>query len=160
MTTPSYIIRSFSLLEEGIKEKFEAIIQEHWEEVQRKFPEEEFALNWTLLHNMERMGLGGFIGAFAGEEILGYYAIMLVPSLTTKALKTGQDMGWFVKKEYRKGRIGINLLKAAEKLAEEKGCRENAISIKILRNKRPGELLALVGYECSEHRHTKQLKGA
>lgn len=152
------IIRVFKLAEDGIRPQFEALIHKHWCAVQQRFGEEEFSLNWQLLENIERMGMGCFLGAFKDSRLIGYYASMFVPSLHTKGLKIAQDLGWFVDPMERAGGAGIRLLDLMEEIAAFNGCRENAISIKILKNDAPERLLARRGYLKSEHRHTKQLK--
>lgn len=162
----SVVIRAFSIKEEGIKEKFEALIRVHWEEVQRKFVDEDFDLRWAMLEDIERVNLGGFIGAFVDGKLAGYYAMIIVPSFHTsirgERLKVAQDLGWFVHPDYRSGsNIGDVLLQAAERMAIATGCRENSVSIKMLSRfaRFLERFLMKRGYECSEHRLTKQLTG-
>ena len=154
-------IKEFSPFEPSVKERFESLVRAHWEEVQREDPADEFDLHWDFLLNMTKLKMVGFIGAFVDDFLVGYYALMFVPSLHTKKgaerAKMAQDLGWFVHKEYRKGRVGVKLLKAAEAVAYRQGCYGNAVSIKVIKNARPEGLLSLLGYACTEHRYTKGL---
>ena len=151
------VIREFSIDEPGVREQLVALVHTHWEEVQQD-GSEDFSLNFKMYEGAAKAGILRCVGLFDGEMV-GYYSAIFVPSWHTSGVKIAQDLGWFVRKDYRRGRHGVRLVQAMEELARTNGCSDNAISIKILKYPKPAKLLELLGYECSEHRYTKKLKG-
>ena len=154
------MIREFTLDEPGIWDQLNPLLLAHWEEVQQNSPNDKFLLTTKMYESSHKLKMLWCVGAYEEGSMVGYYAAILVPSWHTADCKIAQDLGWFVKKEYRKGLIGVRLVKEIEKVIAREGCTENAISIKILKYNRPEKLLLKMGYEITEHRLTKQLKVA
>ena len=149
------VCRPFQPVE--VKEELEVLLRLHWEEVQKRFDDEVFEFNWPLIEKTYSSGIAEIIGAFADGRLVGYYAMAFIPSVHTKGVKSAQDMAWFVHKDYRHGRVGVDLLKMAEKVAMERGCRESSISVKMLKTDKPERILKALGYVVTDHRLTKQL---
>ena len=95
-----------------------------WEEFERIFPihyeelcvTKDFPLNPDF-DAYKRLGENGFLRTVTCRndgELIGYIVFFIQPHIHYRDCKTAFEDVYFVKKEYRKGRIGIKLFQYAE----------------------------------------------
>ena len=116
MTTLEYAdVNGFDFLPE-----FEKLFPEHYDElcVTKDFPANP---NYDAYKQMAQAGLLRCITCRADGELIGYIIFYIQPHLHYKDCLTAFEDLYFVKKEFRKGRVGIRLFQYAEKVLKERG---------------------------------------
>ena len=121
-------------------EEFIALIPYHYDEV-CIFDKTKTKLkpDWSVYFEMEITGRFFMMTCRKDGKMIGYYTSFLVPHTHYKDRIVSQSDTIFIKKEYRKGLIGLKLIR----LAEEK-LREIGVNIITLRVKTDGRLHRLM----------------
>ena len=96
-------------------DEFEKLFPLHYEElcVTKEFPYEP---NYEAYKKCANAGVLRCITCRADGELIGYIIFFVTPHLHYKSCMTATEDIYFLKKEYRKGRIGIRLFQYAEKV--------------------------------------------
>jgi len=94
-------------------DEFERVFPEHYEEL---CVTKDFPLNpdYDAYRRIGDAGLLRTITCRNDGELIGYIVFFIQPHVHYKDCKTAFEDVYFVKKEYRKGRIGIKLFQYAE----------------------------------------------
>lgn len=135
-------------------DEFEKILPEHYEElcVTKEF---ELEPDWDAYRNLAKSGLLRTITCRSDGELIGYIVFFLQPHIHYKSCKTAYEDVYYVKKEYRKGRVGIKLFQYAEMALKRIGVNRMIIHTKIhLDNSR---LLEYLGYKFTDKLFTKMI---
>ena len=135
-------------------DEFMQVLPIHYEElcVTKQFP---FDPDWDMYKNMANAGMLRTITVRNDGELIGYIAFFIQPHPHYKSCKTAYEDVYFIKKEYRKGRIGIKLFQYAELALKRIGVNRIIVHTKIhLDNSR---LLEYLGYEHTDKLFTKVL---
>lgn len=92
--------------------------------------------------------------ADAGDRLAGFLALVALPHPLTGQLY-GDEIAWWVEPEYRRGRVGPQLLVAAEQWARQMGCQ----SVKMVApfKSTVGAFYERCGYTAVETAYAKQL---
>ena len=106
------------------------ILPAHYEElcVTKDFPLEPDFAAYDRLHQ------AGFLRAMTCRndgELVGYIIFIVQPHLHYRSCITAFEDLYYVKKEFRKGRIGIRLFQFAEKVLRESGVKRIILHTKI-----------------------------
>jgi GNAT superfamily N-acetyltransferase len=141
---------------DGLKfiDELEQIFPEHYDEL---CVTKDFALepDYDAYRRMAAAGMLRTITCRVDEELIGYIVFIIQPHLHYKSCKTAFEDIYYVKKEYRKGRIGIKLFKYAESVLKEIGVNRIIMHTKIhLDNSR---LFEYLGYKHTDKLYTKLL---
>ena len=89
------------------------------------------------------------------DELIGYVIFFIAPHLHYKSCKRAIEDIYFVKKEYRKGRVGIKLFQYAEEVLKHCGVEVIVMNTKVhLDNTR---LFEYLGYKMTDKVFTKIL---
>ena len=91
----------------------------------------------------------------ADGELIGYIIFLISPHLHYKSCITATEDIYFVKKEYRKGRIGIRLFQYAEKVLKERGVQRIVMHTKVHLDN--SKLFEYLGYKWTDKVFTKML---
>lgn len=135
-------------------EELKLIIPEHYDElcVTKDFP---------LMPDYEAFGrlyVAGMLRCMTVREdnqLIGYAIFLVQPHLHYKTCKTAFEDMYFLKKEYRKGRVGIRLFQFAEDVLKKDGVNRVIMHTKIhLDNSR---LFEYLGYRLTDKLYTKIL---
>lgn len=107
------------------------------------------------------MEAGGNYALFVAEDdqgtVIGYLSMTMSDSPHIKGYWQAVVDSMFIEEQSRKTRTAINLIKEAEKYAEEMGCASMTIGFKA---KNPHERFAAsIGYEADDVMYTKLLEG-
>jgi len=135
-------------------EEFMQVLPLHYDEL---CVTKEFPLNpdWDAYKNMANSGMLRTITCRNDGELIGYIAFFIQPHVHYKDCKTAYEDVYFIKKEYRKGRVGIKLFQYAEKVLKERGINRIIVHTKIhLDNSR---LFEYLGYKHTDKLFTKIL---
>ena len=135
-------------------DEFERLFPLHYEElcVTKEFPYEP---NYEAYKKCANAGVLRCITCRADEELIGYIIFFVTPHLHYKSCMTATEDIYFLKKEYRKGRIGIRLFQYAEKVLKGHGVARMIVNTKVhLDNSR---LFEYLGYKLTDKSFTKML---
>jgi len=135
-------------------EEFMQVLPLHYDEL---CVTKEFPLNpdWDAYKAMAQAGMLRTITCRNDGELIGYIAFFIQPHVHYKDCKTAYEDVYFIKKEYRKGRVGIKLFQYAEKVLKERGINRIIAHTKIhLDNSR---LFEYLGYKHTDKLFTKIL---
>lgn len=141
---------------DGLKfvDEMEKLFPEHYEElcVTKEFPAEPDYEQYRLLG---KAGMLRTITCRADGELIGYINFIIQPHLHYKSCKTAFEDLYFIKKEYRKGRVGIRLFQYAEKVLKERGVHRIIMHTKVHLDL--SKLFEYLGYKHSDKLFTKIL---
>lgn len=135
-------------------DEFEKLFPEHYEElcVTKDFPYEP---DYEAYRRIGAAGMLRCITCRADGELIGYIIFIVTPHLHYKSCVTAQEDIYFVKKEYRKGRVGLKLFQYAEQVLKERGVKRIIMHTKVhLDNSR---LFEYLGYKMTDKMFTKML---
>jgi GNAT superfamily N-acetyltransferase len=135
-------------------DELEPLFPEHYEElcVTKDFPLEP---DYEAYRTLGRAGMLRCITCRADGILIGYIVFIVQPHLHYKSCKTAFEDIYYVKKEFRRGRIGIRLFQYAEKVLQQFGVNRVIVHTKVhLDNSR---LLEYLGYKHTDKLYTKLL---
>jgi len=138
----------------GFLPEFERLLPLHYEElsVTKEFPLEP---DYEGYRRVAQAGMLRCITCRADGELIGYIIFFVSPHLHYKSCVTATEDIYFVRKEYRKGRIGIRLFQYAEDALKRRGVQRIVVNTKIhLDNSR---LFEYLGYKITDKVFTKML---
>lgn len=102
--------------------KVRAMLLEHWQETESHF-EAEPEPNLAAYKACEDAGVVVAFGAFDDEDVLvGYAVAFVLPHMHHGFIYAQHDL-LFLKKEYRSGRLGLNLMRRLEEASAAKGAK-------------------------------------
>ena len=141
---------------DGLKfiDELEKIFPEHYEEL---CVTKEYALDpdYDAYRRIGEAGMLRCITCRNDGELIGYAVFIVSPHLHYKSCKTAVEDIYYVKKEYRKGRIGIRLFQYAENALKRIGVQRIVMHTKVhLDNSR---LFEYLGYKQTDKVFTKML---
>lgn len=141
---------------DGIKfiDELEKIFPEHYDEL---CVTKDFALepDYDAYRRMAAAGMLRTITCRCDGELIGYIVFIVQPHLHYKSCMTAFEDIYYVKKEYRKGRVGIRLFQYAESVLKQRGVKRIIMHTKIhLDNSR---LFEYLGYKHTDKLYTKLL---
>lgn len=142
-------VDGFSVLNE-MDELFPA----HYEElcVTKEF---EYDPDYDAYRRLAQAGMLRCITCRADGELIGYIIFIIGPHLHYKSCITATEDIYFIRKDYRKGRIGIKLFQYAEQVLKERGIQRIVMHTKVhLDNSR---LFEYLGYKQTDKVFTKIL---
>lgn len=99
------------------------LFEEHWDEIALNKQVMVLKPDEERYRRMEQQGAALILAAFAGEQMVGYSVNFVMKHLHYADLCVCSNDLLFVAKEKRTGRLGLQLIKATEKFAKERGAR-------------------------------------
>ena len=138
------------------KEEFMRVLPAHYDElcITKQFP---FDPDWDAYDRMAQAGMLRTITVRNDAELIGYIVFYIQPHLHYKSCLTAYEDVYYVKPEYRKGRIGIKMFQYAEMALKRIGVNRIIVHTKIhLDNTK---LLEYLGYSWSDKLFTKVIQG-
>jgi predicted acetyltransferase len=89
------------------------------------------------------------------EEVIGYIIFIIQPHLHYKSCMSAFEDVYFIKKEYRKGRVGIKLFQYAEKVLKHIGVKRVSMHTKVHADN--SRLFEYLNYKWTDKTFTKML---
>lgn len=123
---PPTNMNEFRIVETTVSDKADALmplLRAHRDELATNKALMELAPNWDAYRALENTGSLLALLAYAGDEVVGYSVSFIGPHMHYSGLRYAQNDALFVKPEHRGGRLGLQLIKATEQLARERGAR-------------------------------------
>lgn len=130
------------------------ILPVHYEElcVTKDFPLDP---DYAAYDRMQKAGMLRAITCRSDGELVGYIIFFVHPHIHYKSCVTAFEDLYYVKKEFRKGRVGIKLFQFAESVLKDTGVHRIIMHTKIhMDNSR---LFEYLGYKNSDKLFTKLL---
>jgi GNAT superfamily N-acetyltransferase len=126
----------------------------HYEElcVTKEF---DYEPDYDAYKRLAQAGMLRCITCRADGELIGYIIFFISPHLHYKSCITATEDIYFVKKEYRKGRIGIRLFQYAEQVLKERGVQRIVMHTKVHLDN--SKLFEYLGYKQTDKVFTKML---
>lgn len=133
-------------------EEFKTIIPEHYEEL---CPVKEYPLDmdWDAYKRLNDAKMLRCITCRADGELIGYIIFFISPHIHYKTCLTAVEDIYFLKKEYRRGRIGIRLFKYAEEVLKRIGVNRIIYGTKVYLDN--SKLFNYLGYKHTDKVFTK-----
>ena len=135
-------------------EELEDLFPLHYEElcVTKDFP---LAPNYDAYKRLADAGMLRCITVRADNELIGYIIFIVQPHLHYMTCKTAFEDIYFLRKDYRKGRVGIRLFKYAESVLKAIGVDRVIMHTKIHMDN--SKLFEYLGYKWTDKLFTKIL---
>jgi len=134
--------------------EFKEIFPLHYEELSVT-KEYELEPDYEAYEKMAESGLLRTITVRADNELIGYIIFCVHGHLHYKSCMTAFEDIYFVKKEYRKGRVGIKLFQYAEQVLKERGVNRIILSTKVHLDNT--SLFEYLGYKHTDKTFSKML---
>lgn len=132
-----------------------SLYPEHYEEL--SIVKEHYLLepDYETYKKIADCGLLKLITVRDDSSLIGYIMLIVTPSLHYKSCKIAVEDLYFLKKEYRKGRIGIEIFKFMEKEMLALGVNKIALTTKVHLDN--SKLFEYLGYSFSEKTFVKMI---
>jgi len=130
------------------------VINEHYEElsVTKEFPLDP---DWDAYKSLLDIGRLKFFTCKNDGVLVGYIIFFIAPHLHYKTCLTAFEVIYFLKKEYRKGRVGVRMFQFAEKTLKEQGINRIIYNTKVHSDN--SSLFEYLGYKFVDKVFTKLL---
>lgn len=136
-------------------DKVTGLLEAHWEESAKNKKLMVLKPNKAAYEAMERNNTLLCLFAFAGEEIVGYSANIIVPHIHYVDLITAHNDVIFISKEYRNSTLGLRLIKATEEECAKVGAKLLLLHAK--ENTSLSRILPRKGYGVQDIIYSKEL---
>jgi len=135
-------------------EELEKLFPLNYEElcVTKDFP---LAPDYDAYKRLAQAGMLRCITVKADEEVIGYAIFIIQPHLHYRTCKTAFEDIYFIRKEYRKGKIGIRLFQYAEQVLRGIGVQRIIMHTKVHLDH--SRLFEYLGYKWTDKLFTKIL---
>lgn len=118
---PSTSIRIETLPVSFFEENCNDLFKEHYEEIALNKSVMKLLPNWEKYFALEQSGMIMCLGAFLGEECIGYSINFFTNHMHYKEMFYMQNDLLFVAEEHRNTRVGLDLIRETEKQAFARG---------------------------------------
>lgn len=114
-----------------VQQDIKPLLEQHWEEI--ALNKDKIKLNpcWGTYGELERSGSLKIFTARDNGKLVGYFVVVVSKHMHYKDHLFANNDIVFVAKEYRKGFVGVNLIKFAEKCLKEDGVSVMTINTKV-----------------------------
>lgn len=97
------------------------LLQLDWDEIEHRKDVRQLDPDWDAYQTIEDSGCLRIFTARSDGVLVGYFVVLLMPSLHSKGLMQATADVIFLRKEYRKGFTGYRLFKFAEQCVKDDG---------------------------------------
>lgn len=135
-------------------EEMQSLFSAHYDElcVTKDFP---LAPDYDAYKRLAEGGMLRCITVRADDELIGYAIFIIQPHLHYRTCMTAFEDLYFIRKDYRKGRVGIRLFKYAEEVLKGIGVNRIIMHTKIHLDN--SSLFEYLGYKHTDKLFTKIL---
>lgn len=137
------------------KKDCQELIRLHWEEIAVNKDKIKLNPDWDAYHALEQNQRLKIFTARSEEELVGYFVVITGSNLHYKDHVFAVNDILYLKKEYRKGRTGIKLIKFAEKYLRDDGVSVLNINTKV--HKPFDVLMEYMGFGLVERVYSKYI---
>ena len=152
MSSVTYQVEQYS----EVLPELKVMYPEHYEELEQEVGGGyELDPDWSQYFALEQSGMLHVITCRKEGRLIGYMYYIVSRHLHVKSCVTAYEDIYFLRKEHRKGRIGINLFKFAEQYLKSIGVNKVLCSTKVHSDN--SKLLQYLGYSFVEKLFSKYL---
>lgn len=137
------------------KKDCQELIRLHWEEIAVNKDKIKLNPDWDAYHALEQNQRLKIFTARSEEELVGYFVVITGSNLHYKDHVFAVNDILYLKKEHRKGRTGIKLIKFAEKYLRDDGVSVLNINTKV--HKPFDVLMEYMGFGLVERVYSKYI---
>lgn len=131
----------------------EELVKLHWPEMMGDQPEIPLDIDWDQYSVLENIGAIHFFTARDDQLLIGYHSAIITPHLhSRKTLHALVDF-LYLHPDYRRGFIGVNLLKHADESLESLGVKKIVSGVKLHHDH--GRILERLGYRASDQTYIR-----
>lgn len=131
------------------------LFKDHWEEIASNKGKRNLHINENLFITIEEMGQLLTLGVFIENKLVGYSVNFLTIDTHDCTKKLCCNDAIYIDKKYRKGSLGLKLIKEVEKKAKERGCYATICHSKP--NTSLDKLLERIDYTIKDFLYMKEL---
>jgi len=102
-----------------VKDDIKPLLEKDWLEIEHNKSVKTLDPDWDAYYNIESSNMLRIFTARDNIKLVGYFVVLLIPSLHNKGLVQGVVDIIYLDKEYRKGFTGYKLFKFSEKCLRE-----------------------------------------
>jgi len=135
-------------------DQWKMIIKDHYDELSVT-KEYELEPDYEAYQKLWDSNGMRFISCKNDDKLIGYIIFFLAPHLHYKSCFTAFEDIYFLKKEYRKGRVGLKMFQFAEKILKEQGINRVIYNTKVHSDN--SRLFEYLGYKFVDKVFTKLL---
>lgn len=137
-----------------VEPELQAIYPEHYEEltVSKNFPLDP---DYERYRKMSQMGILKLYTCRDDGVLIGYVVMIVGPGLHYKTCMVAHEDLYYLKKDYRKGRLGIKMFQYVEEELKKLGIDRVVMGTKVYSDN--SRLLEYLGYRFYEKLYTKEL---
>lgn len=153
-------ISMITFQEEKLKdflEELKPLLYDHWSEIAQDKEQVPLDPDYQKYFELEKQGILHTVTVRDGDTLIGYCLSFIVPHIHYKSTIMAMNDILYVKPSYRKGSIGIRLIKIVEEKLKERGVFKTIYHIKT--NHDVGKLFEKLGYTFFEKMYGKVLRG-
>lgn len=135
-------------------DEFEQLFPLHYEElcVTKEF---ELEPDYDAYRRVAQAGMLRCVTVRYDDELIGYVIFFISPHLHYKSCVTATEDIYFVRKDFRKGRVGIKLFQYAEQVLRHCGVQRIVMNTKVHLDN--SKLFEYLGYKMTDKVFTKIL---
>lgn len=137
-----------------VEPELQAIYPEHYEEltVSKNFPLDP---DYERYRKMSQMGILKLYTCRDDGVLIGYVVMVVGPGLHYKTCMVAHEDLYYLKKDYRKGRLGIKMFQYVEEELKKIGIDRVVMGTKVYSDN--SRLFEYLGYRFYEKLYTKEL---
>jgi hypothetical protein len=128
-----------------VKHEIQPLIEAHWKEIALHKDDIKLEPNWNAYSRMAEQGALRVYTARKGDELVGYFVCIVMPSLHYMRHLFANNDVLFLKKAERKGTAGIRLIKFAVQELTQEGV--SLINVNVKKKQDFGPVLEHLGFE-------------
>ena len=149
---PQYALESVASVTDEIK----PLIAAHYDEI-ATYKDIPLRPNWDAYHRAEVAGILRIYTARFMDRLVGYSIFLVTPALHYETSVQANEDVLFILPEYRKGRVGMNLIRYADESLEREGVQVLRRHVKARHDF--GPLLERMGYQLEDYMFSRRLGG-
>lgn len=105
----------------SVKDEVWPLLEQDWQEIEHNKDLLPLDPDWDLYESLESQGLLQVFTARNNGKLIGYFTVVIFPSMHSRGQMLVANDVIYLAKEYRKGFVGLKLFKFVEKCLKEDG---------------------------------------
>lgn len=140
-----------------VEDDAKPLLEKHWEEIAVNKDKIKLNPDWDAYRELEAQGKLKIFTAREGENLVGYFVVVVTTNLHYKDHLFATNDIIYLAPEYRKGFVGIRLIRFAEKCLKEDKVSVLVVNTKVHKPFDP--VLERLGFNLTERVYSKYLGG-
>lgn len=142
-------------------ERATELVRAHYDEIARNKGVMVLDPDWTAYRAMQEAGKLAVLGAWSGDELVGYSILIITPHLHYRGLLMVHNDVLYVRPDHRGSRAGLALIRGSERLAAQAKARTGFAKCMLSWHAKPdtalNELMPRLGYSVQDIIYTREV---